>query len=88
MVYQPIVDLNGPRIAEGRGAGAGVYLARARCRRRSSSPWPKMTGMIVPLTRAVIEQVCSDIVHMGDALPPDFRVSASICRGSTSWTPS
>ena len=34
--------------------------------------------MIVPLTRAVIEQVCSDIVHMGDALPPDFRVSVNL----------
>jgi EAL domain-containing protein (putative c-di-GMP-specific phosphodiesterase class I) len=43
------------------------------------------TGMIVPLTRAVIEQVCRH--RLGDALPPDFRVSINLS-GSTSWTPS
>ena len=36
------------------------------------------TGMIVPLSRAVFERVCADIVEWGTALPPDFRISVNL----------
>jgi diguanylate cyclase (GGDEF)-like protein len=78
VVYQPIVDLDGPRIAKVEALVRWAHLARGTVPPPEFISLAEETGMIVPLTRAVIEQVCSDIAHMGDALPPDFRVSINL----------
>ncbi|MCK6387702.1 putative bifunctional diguanylate cyclase/phosphodiesterase [Zoogloea sp.] len=76
--YQPIVDLDGPRVAKVEALVRWAHLARGTVPPPEFISLAEETGMIVPLTRAVIEQVCSDIAHMGDALPPDFRVSINL----------
>lgn len=76
--YQPIVDVRGRRIAKAEALVRWAHLARGTVPPPEFISLAEETGMIVPLTRAVIEQVCSDIAQMGDALPPDFRVSVNL----------
>jgi EAL domain-containing protein (putative c-di-GMP-specific phosphodiesterase class I) len=66
------------RIAKVEALVRWAHLARGTVPPPEFISLAEETGMIVPLTRAVIEQVCSDIAHMGDALPPDFRVSINL----------
>ena len=80
VLYQPIVDLDGPCVAKVEALVRWAHLARgARCRHRSSSPG-RGDRHDRALTRAVIEQVCSDIAHMGTRCRR-ISGSASICRG-------
>ncbi len=78
VLYQPIVDVRGRRIAKaealvrwaapgaGHGAAAGVHLAgRGDRHDRAADPGGDRAGV-------------SDIAQMGDALPPDFRVSINL----------
>ena len=78
VVYQPIVDLNGPRIAKVEALVRWAHLARGPVPPPEFISLAEETGMIVPLTRAVMERVCNDIVELGDALPADFRVSINL----------
>jgi predicted signal transduction protein with EAL and GGDEF domain len=87
VVYQPIVDLDGPRIAKVEALVRWAHLARGTVPPPEFISLAEETGMIVPLTRAVIEQVCSTSPTWATRCRR-ISGSASICRGSTSWTPS
>jgi diguanylate cyclase (GGDEF)-like protein len=78
VLYQPIVDVERKAIVKAEALVRWPHLARGSVPPSEFISLAEETGMIVPLTRAVIERVCNDIAELGDALPPDFRISINL----------
>lgn len=78
VLYQPIVDVAQKAIVKAEALVRWPHLARGSVPPPEFISLAEETGMIVPLTRAVMERVCNDIAELGDALPPDFRVSINL----------
>jgi EAL domain-containing protein (putative c-di-GMP-specific phosphodiesterase class I) len=78
VLYQPIVDVNRREIVKAEALVRWPHVSRGSVPPPEFISLAEETGMIVPLTRAVMERVCNDIVQLGDALPADFRVSINL----------
>ena len=78
VLYQPIVDVNRREIVKAEALVRWPHMSRGPVPPPEFISLAEETGMIVPLTRAVMERVCNDIVELGDALPADFRVSINL----------
>lgn len=78
VLYQPIVDVARKAIVKAEALVRWPHLARGSVPPPEFISLAEETGMIVPLTRAVMERVCNDIAELGSALPPDFRISINL----------
>lgn len=73
VVYQPIVDLHRRAVVKAEALVRWPHLSRGAIPPPEFISLAEETGMIVPLSRAVIERVCADIAMLEARLPPDFR---------------
>ncbi|MDD3353186.1 EAL domain-containing protein [Zoogloea sp.] len=78
VVYQPIVTLPERRVVKAEALVRWFHGTRGAVPPPEFISLAEETGMIVPLSRLVIERVCRDIADLEDRLPPDFRVSINL----------
>ena len=78
VLYQPIVDVERRVIVKAEALVRWPHLARGPVPPPEFISLAEETGMIVPLTRSVMERVCHDIAGLGTALPDDFRISINL----------
>ncbi|HQA08988.1 EAL domain-containing protein [Zoogloea sp.] len=76
--YQPIIDVNRRAIVKAEALLRWPHTARGAVPPPEFISLAEETGMIVPLTRAVMERVCFDLAELDEALPEDFRVSINL----------
>lgn len=78
VLYQPIIDVERCAVVKAEALVRWPHLARGPVPPPEFISLAEETGMIVPLTRAVMERVCYDIAELGAALPADFRISVNL----------
>jgi EAL domain-containing protein (putative c-di-GMP-specific phosphodiesterase class I) len=78
VVYQPIVDVNSGRIAKAEALVRWPHLARGSVPPAEFISLAEESGLIVPLTRAVMDRVVRDIVRMQHEMPEGFRIAVNL----------
>jgi diguanylate cyclase (GGDEF)-like protein len=78
VLYQPIVDVNQRAVVKAEALVRWPHMDRGSVPPPEFISLAEETGMIVPLSRCVMERVCADIAGLGDELPDDFRVSINL----------
>jgi len=78
VLYQPIVDVERGCIVKAEALVRWPHMASGPVPPPEFISLAEETGMIVPLTRTVIERVCHDIATLGPALPQDFRIGINL----------
>ncbi len=78
VLYQPIIDVDRRCVVKAEALVRWPHSSRGAVPPPEFISLAEETGMIVPLTRVVLERVCNDIAELGAALPDDFRISINL----------
>jgi len=78
MRYQPIVDIRRRAVVKAEALLRWPHASRGAVPPPEFISLAEETGLIVPLTRSVLEKVCADLLRLEHRLAPDFRISINL----------
>ena len=78
VVYQPIVDVERRSIVKAEALVRWCHPVRGMVPPPEFISLAEESGLILPLTRGVMERVCADLAAMEKQIPADFRISVNL----------
>jgi diguanylate cyclase (GGDEF)-like protein len=78
VVYQPIIDVDSGKIVKAEALVRWPHLARGSVPPSEFISLAEESGLIVPLTRAVMGRVVADVARLALDMPAGFRVAVNL----------
>ncbi len=78
MCYQPIIDVKRRAVVKAEALLRWPHASRGAVPPPEFISLAEETGLIVPLTRRVLEKVCADLLRLEHRLAADFRISINL----------